>query len=98
MDMIERVARTLCRAYGLSENAVYNKKPMWRSFELTARFVLIAMREPDLKMSAVANFDRNVAIAHWNAIIDVALDGQSPLPARGAAVPTSDQQALSLPR
>ncbi|WP_277971481.1 hypothetical protein [Sphingomonas echinoides] len=73
MDMIERVARTLCRADGLSENTVYNGKPMWRSFELTARFVLIAMREPDLQMSAVANFDRNFAVTRWNAMIDVAL-------------------------
>ncbi|MET3828338.1 transposase InsO family protein [Sphingomonas sp. PvP055] len=73
MDMIERVERTLCRADGLSENTVYNGKPMWRSFELTARFVLIAMREPDLQMSAVANFDRNFAVTRWNAMIDVAL-------------------------
>ena len=79
MELVERVARTLCRADGLTENTLYNGKPMWRSYELTARFVLTAIREPNLESSTSPNFDRGVAVMYWNAIIDVALDGQVPL-------------------
>jgi len=74
MGMIERVARTLCKAAGQSENAVCQGKPMWRTYEKTARIVLKAMREPSLEMLAVLQFDWKVAAVNWDVMIDAALD------------------------
>jgi len=74
MGMIERVARTLCKAAGQSENAVYQGNPMWRAYENTARLVLEVMREPSLEMLAVPQFDWKVAALNWHAMIDAALD------------------------
>lgn len=74
MGMIERVARTLCKAAGQSENAVCQGKPMWRAYEKTARIVLEAMRAPSLEMLAVPQFDWKVAAVIWNVMIDAALD------------------------
>jgi hypothetical protein len=74
MGMVERVARALCRAAGLSENTPYQGKPMWWSYEATARLVLEAMREPSLDMLIIDTSDWETAARNWNAMIDIALD------------------------
>jgi hypothetical protein len=72
--MVERVARTLCRADGRSENVIYHEQLMWRSYEETARMVVLAMREPSLRMLAVRGSDWKVAVVNWYAMIDAALE------------------------
>jgi hypothetical protein len=74
VEMVERLARTLCRAEGHAENVIYHEKLMWRSYEETARAVIFAMREPSLRMLSVPDLDWKVAVLSWYAMIDAVLE------------------------
>lgn len=58
----------------LSENEIYCGKPMWRNYEKTAQAVIIAMREPSLRMLTIPGFDWKVATVISHAMIDAATD------------------------
>ena len=79
VEMVERVARTLCRAGGLPEDEIDHGQPMWRSYEALARTVLMSMREPSLQMLTVPGFDWKIAALYWHAMIDAALPPSAPI-------------------
>ena len=45
-DMVERVARALCRVDSHPENATMDGKPLWMDYIPEARAAIEAMREP----------------------------------------------------
>jgi hypothetical protein len=68
MEMVERVARTLCRDDGNPENTIFGGKAMWRSYENTARLVIDCMREPTFEMLSLPETDWKDAVVVWNTM------------------------------
>jgi hypothetical protein len=62
MEMVERVARTLCRAGGRPENALYYGQPTWRRYEARARDVILSMREPSPQTLTAPVTDWKIAV------------------------------------
>ncbi len=76
MEMIERVARELCKSDGHPENIQYEGKPMWASYSDAARAVIKVMREPTESMVKAwlgSGAESVTARRDWYAMIDAAL-------------------------
>lgn len=87
MTPIERAARALCKYDGLTENTMFEGKPMWMNFVGEARTVLTALREPDqatlnaafgiqeearTDLGSRKNARAEIAIV-WRSVIDASL-------------------------
>ncbi|MET3826593.1 hypothetical protein ABIC16_002286 [Sphingomonas sp. PvP055] len=75
MEIIERVARALCKADGHPENSRFEGKPMWVSYSDTARVAVEVMQNPTEAMAEAArdlgpNHD---PIRYYAAMITTAL-------------------------
>lgn len=71
MEMIESVARALCRTDGHPENTKFEGKPMWASYSGTARVAIEAMRKPSGEL--LESIERCSRVADWQDMIDAAL-------------------------
>lgn len=65
MNMVEKVARAICRSQGSGHD------DSWRAFEPHARAAIEAMREPS--GAAYEWGARENVIFHWKVMIDAAL-------------------------
>lgn len=88
-EMIERVARAICRAGMSGPKDHLNKQENlnWRKFEIEARAAIEAMREPTNAMVEASNREWDGRMSHrssgaWQAMIDAALS-PSPSPNSG---------------
>ena len=79
-EMIERVARTMCRHWleadyeGENVDRLVNRE--WSAWEPIARAAIAAMREPTLGMTDagyMASDEHHTMAAAWQAMIDAAL-------------------------
>jgi hypothetical protein len=76
MDMIERVARKMCAIDGHPQDIQYEGKPMWASYALEARTVIMTMREPTeaIELAWLGSGGHSADAARdWRAMIDAAL-------------------------
>lgn len=83
MDMVERVARKLCKADGYPENIKFEGKPIWVSYSDTARMVIESMRKSSARMVIEGESAASIGIGKssdeealpraWHAMIDAAL-------------------------
>lgn len=97
MDMIERVARAICRAGICGPRAHLDEQESlhWRKFQPEARAAIKAMREPTHEMIMSPDGNSGCAEEVWAAMIDTALRPEGPI-CRAVSQYESDFRPLKL--
>ena len=75
-EMVERVARALCRLDGHPENATMDGKPLWQDYEPEARAAIEAMRSAEFQVrdeTGVIHELRGNPMDTWRFLFDAAL-------------------------
>lgn len=78
-EMVERVARALCKSERKNPDYIGPGAdpnfPIWTTYQLRARAVISAMREPTEKMVKIEElpYSPGEMTAYWHAMIDEAL-------------------------
>jgi hypothetical protein len=94
MEMVEKVARALCRLDGHPENATMDGKPLWRDYEPEARAAIAAMREPTPEMLEAAE-RALLGSCYGNSFMDVTSAQAAEVVLRAALSASGLQQTSS---